>query len=270
VPGTDFITLSAVFRSFSDIAAFKDLAIAAREKQQAAQDLTQMRLLEYGSSELFSPSQDVDEDMTLRADLEQINQLIAAGPHWEVIRNDSVMAIERMRCELTHSEEMVRFSTECELTPWQAYDMMTNATPERASWDDAITYEKLRHNQYKMTVKLPMVRPMTYHVKVLARRDFPHTGDISWVYRAVDPATGEHLTTGRTFVGKSCVVSLPGRPNRCILYFIETVRGALACLPDFLLRILLRNSAPRLLVDGPRLYRQQKGIAEVGVYERID
>merc|ERR1711998_152183 len=78
---------------------------------------------------------------------------------------------------------------------------------------------------YKMNIKMPMMPQITFHVMLLSRYNFPNVGDITWVYRAFDPKTGEIVTSSGAPVGKGCVLAVPGQPNRCVFHSIDAIFG---------------------------------------------
>merc|ERR1711971_821617 len=155
--------------------------------------------------------------------------------------------------------DFVRYAFECDLSPELAYDMMLNATPERAHWDSMTVMELVGENLYRMTMKIPMMPQVTFNVKVMVRCDFPNVGDITWVYRSFDPTTGEIVVGSGVPVGKGCVLAVPGQSNRCVLHNIELIPSLLGKVPSFLLKWLL-SFTPKVYIKMIANYRKYKGI----------
>merc|ERR1712232_1085579 len=123
--------------------------------------------------------------------------------------------------------------------------MMLNATPERANWDSMTTNELVGENLYRMIIKMPMMPQFAFNIKILSRFNFPNASDITWVYRAFDPVTGDIVTNSSTPVGKGCVLAVPGEPNRCVLHNVEMMPALVGRMPSFLMKWLL-SFTPKL------------------------
>merc|ERR1712183_620144 len=150
-------------------------------------------------------------DVALQADMAAMGQMACDGQAWELVKKDGWMTMEKMK----NSEgEFVRYAIECEMPPELAFDMMLNATPERAHWDNMTAMELMGDHMYRMTIKMPWMPQFTFNVKILPQLDFPNAGDITWVYRAFDPETGNVDTRSGAPVGKGCVLAVPGQPDR--------------------------------------------------------
>ena len=97
------------------------------------------------------------------------------------------------------------------------------------------------------------------NIKILSRCDFPNSGDITWVYRAFDPATGNIVAGSGAPVGKGCVLAVPGQPNRCVLHNIEMIPSLLGRVPSFLVAWLL-SFTPKVYIKMITKYKNYKGV----------
>lgn len=235
---SNFAVTLEVLQSFSDFTAFKAMMLAKRKsKETAGREVTSL-------------------DVALQADLASMGQMSCDGQAWELVKKDGWMTMEKMK---NSDGEFVRYALETELSPEMAYDMCLNATPERANWDTMTVMEMVGENLYSMTIKMPMMPAFTYNVKVMCAYNYPNYGDITWVYRAFDPATGEILTGSGAPVGKGCVLAVPGQPDRCILHNIELIPSLLGKVPSFLLKWLL-SFTPKIYIKMIAAYKKYKGI----------
>lgn len=235
---SNFAMTLEVLQNFHDFLAFKTMMLAKKKSKETA------------GSAVSSL------DVMLEADLAAMGQMACDGQAWELVKKDGWMTMEKMR----NSEgEFIRYAMECEMSPEHAYDMMLNATPERAHWDNMTTNELVGENLYRMTVKMPMMPQFTFNIKILSRFNFPDAGDITWVYRAFDPATGNIVTSSGAPVGKGCVRAVPGQPNRCVLHSIEMMPALVGRMPSFLMKWLL-SFTPKVYIKMISNYKKYKGI----------
>merc|ERR1711881_159805 len=119
--------------------------------------------------------------------------------------------------------------------------------------------ELVGEDLYRMTIKMPMMPQFTFNIKLLSRCDFPSTGDITWVYRAFDPETGNIDTSSGAPVGKGCVLAVPGQPNRCVLHSIEMMPSLVGKMPSFLMKWLL-SFTPKVYIKMIGNYKKYRGI----------
>merc|ERR1712083_573487 len=117
-----------------------------------------------------------------------------------------------------------------------------NPTPERKNWDDYTVFEDLGESMYNMTVKMPMLPAFVFTIKVLVARDFPNAGDITWVYRSFDPATGALVTTSGAPVGKGCALAVEGQPSKCMMHSIDSMPSMMSWMPAFMVRWMLSQT----------------------------
>jgi hypothetical protein len=236
---SDFATTLEVLLSFSDFVAFKSMMLAKKKsKETVGRSVSSL-------------------DVALEADLAAMGQMACDGQAWELVKKDGWITTERMR---SSDGEFVRYAMEIEMPPSSAYDLMLNATPERAHWDDMTTFTLVGENLYSLSIKMPMMRPFTFHVKILAKFDYPKVGDITWVYRAFDPATGHMVTSAGAPVGKGCVLAVPGQPNRCVLNNIEAMPALVGRMPGFLMKWLL-SFTPKVYIKMINAYKKYKGLS---------
>lgn len=235
---SNFALTLEVLESFSDFLAFKSMMLAKKKsKETAGRTVSSL-------------------DVSLEADLAAIGQMSCDGQAWELVKKDGWTTMEKMK---TSEGDFVRYAIECEMSPQLAYDMMLNATPERAQWDNMTTIELVGENLYRMSLKMPMMPLVTFNVKIVCRYDFPNAGDITWVYRSFDPATGDIVTSSGAPVGKGSVIAVPGQPNRCVLHSIELIPGLLGRVPSFLMKWLL-SFTPKVYLKMITSYKKYKGI----------
>jgi hypothetical protein len=235
---SNFAITLEVLQNFSDFVAFKSMMLAKKKsKETSGRTVTSL-------------------DVTLEADLMALGKMACDGQPWEIVKREGWMKMEKMK----NSEgEFVRYAIECDISPAHAYDMMLNATPERSHWDSMTINERVGENLYRMTIKMPMMPQITFNIKVLTRFNFPNVGDITWVYRAFDPETGDIATSSSTPVGKGCVLAVPGEPNRCVLHNVEMMPALVGRMPSFLMKWLL-SFTPKLYIKIISNYKKYKGI----------
>jgi hypothetical protein len=235
---SNFAITLEVLQSFSDFLAFKTMMLAKKKSRETAgQTVSSL-------------------EVALQADLALMGQMACDGQAWELVKRDGWITMEKMK---SLEGEFVRYALECEMSPEYAYDLMLNATPERAHWDDMTSIELVGENVYKMNIKMPMMPQITFHVMLLSRHDFPNVGDITWVYRAFDPKTGEIVTSSGAPVGKGCVLAVPGQPNRCVLHSIELMPSLVGKMPSFLMKWLL-SFTPKVYIKMIGKYKKYRGI----------
>jgi hypothetical protein len=235
---SDFAMTLEVLQSFTDFLAFKTMMLAKKKSKETA-------------GRAVSPL-----DVALEADLASIGQMACDGQAWEFVKKDGWTTIEKIK---NGDGEFVRIAIECELSPEHAFDMMLNATPERAHWDNMTTNELVGEDLYRMTVKMPMMPQFTFNIKIMTRCNFPNAGDITWVYRAFDPATGNLVTGSGAPVGKGCVLAVPGQSNRCVLHSIEAMPSLVGKMPSFLMKWML-SFTPKVYLKQITNYRKYRGI----------
>jgi len=235
---SNFAITLEVLQTFSDFVAFKTMMLAKKKsKETAGRTVSSL-------------------DMALQADLAAMGQMACDGQAWELVKKHGWMTMEKMK----NSEgEFVRYAIECEMSPELAFDLMLNATPERAHWDSMTVIELVGENLYTMTIKMPLLPQFTFNVKILSRFNFPNAGDITWVYRAFDPATGDIVTGSGAPVGKGRVLAVPGQPNRCVLHNIEMIPSLLGKVPSFLMKWLL-SFTPKVYIKMIAKYKNYRGL----------
>lgn len=233
----DFATTLEVLNSFTDFMAFKTMMLTKKQSMKGVE---------------VSPI-----DVTLSSEMEEMGSMVSDKGNWQSVKQEGWCTIDKMKRE--NGEEVFRTIVECDLPPESVFDMFMNATPERKHWDDMCTNELIGDNMYRMHVKMPMVPAYTYNIKLLVRRDFPGPGDVTWVYRAFDPATGELVTSGGAPVGKGCCLAKPGQPNMCTMHSVDELPSMMSYLPAFMVRWML-SFTPKYMVKTLSKYKKHKGL----------
>eukprot|EP00933_Yihiella_yeosuensis_P080254 TRINITY_DN93661_c0_g1_i1.p1 TRINITY_DN93661_c0_g1~~TRINITY_DN93661_c0_g1_i1.p1 ORF type:complete len:334 (+),score=79.03 TRINITY_DN93661_c0_g1_i1:27-1004(+) len=226
-----------VLSNFNDFQAFKSMMIARKKAKEAA--ATPVSPLE----------------VALTADLESFTDLLSAG-NWETVKSEGWMIMEKADI---NGEQVWRTTLELDMSPAHAYHMMMVPDPDRALWDSKNTIEEVGENSYTMKLKMPMLPTFTFNIKVHAQQDFPTPGDITWVYRGFDPATGEVMTTGGV-QGKGCARAVEGNPNKCLFVSIESMPAMMSYMPSFMVKWMV-SYVPKMTIEMASKYKKHKGLA---------